>query len=187
MNNVLRSGLVLALFAFGAFAAEDVVSAVHGTVKAVDKGAKTVAVKTADGTVLTVHFIGRTIEHGADATASGTKDAFVSMKEGDEVVVHYTVKGAEKTAEEVDHVGKDGMKASEGAVKSVDRGAKTVTIKPADGAEDTYHLTADATRETAKGLDKAGKVTVYYSEEGGRKVAHFFKASVQFAIDVGTG
>jgi hypothetical protein len=24
-------------------------------------------------------------------------------------------------------------------------------------------------------LDKAGKVTVYYTEEGGKKVVHFFK------------
>jgi hypothetical protein len=179
MKRALRSGLVLALFAGSAFAAQDVVSAVEGTVNAVDKAAKTVAVKTADGTVLTVHFIGRTIEHGADATANGVKDAFLSMKEGDEVVVHYTEKGAVKTAQEVDHIGKEGLKTSEGAVKSVDRGAKTVTLKTADGAEDTYHLTADATRETAKGLDKAGKVTVYYSEEGGRRVAHFFKASLQ--------
>ena len=113
------------------------------------------------------------------ATAHGTKDAFLSMKEGDDVVVHYTEKGAVKTAEEVDHVGKEGLKVSEVAVKSVDHGAKTVTVKTADGAEATYHLTGEATRETAKGLDKAGKVTVYYTEEGGRKIAHFFKASVQ--------
>src|SRR5665213_2865403 len=175
MNRVLRSGVVLALFACTAFAAEDVVSAVEGSVKAIDKAAKTVAVKTADGTVYTVHFVGRTMEHGAEATAHGAKDAFLSMTEGDEVVVHYTEKGAVKTAQEVDHIGKEGLKMSEGAVKSVDRGAKTVTLKTADGAEDTYHLTADATRETAKGLDKAGKVTVYYSEEGGRKIAHFFR------------
>ena len=179
MSKVLRSGLVLALFACGAFAAEDVVSAVQGTVGAIDKTAKTVAVKTADGTVHTIHFVGRTTEHGAEATAHGAKDAFLSMKEGDEVVVHYTEKGAVKTAREVDHVGKEGLKMSEGAVKSVDHAAKTVTVKTADGAEETYHMTADATRETGKGLEKAGKVTVYYTEEGGKKVGHFFKASFQ--------
>ena len=99
------------------------------------------------------------------------------MKEGDEVVVHYTEKGTVKTAQEVDHVGKNGMKASVVAVKSVDQGAKTVTVKTADGAEETYHMTAAATRETGKGLDKTGKVTIYYTEEGGRKIAHFFKPS----------
>ena len=99
------------------------------------------------------------------------------MKEGDEVVVHYTEKGAVKTAQEVDHIGKDGLKMTEVAVKSVDHGAKTVTVKTAEGAEETYHLTADAVRETGKGLDKAGKVTIYYTEEGGKKIAHFFKTS----------
>jgi hypothetical protein len=85
------------------------------------------------------------------------------------------VKGTVKTAQEVDHVGKDGLKMAEVAVKSVDHGAKTVTVKTAEGAEETYHLTASAVRESGKGLDKAGKVTIYYSEEGGKKIAHFFK------------
>lgn len=177
MRTFVQAGVVLGLLAFSAFAADDVVSAVSGTVKTVDKGAKTVVVKTADGTEHTFRFVAKTTAHGAEATASGTKDAFLGMKEGDEVVVHYTEKGAVKTADEVDHVGKDGMKMTVVAVKSVDRGAKTVTVKTGEGAEETYHLTADATRETAKGLDKAGKVTVYYTEEGGKKIAHFFKTT----------
>lgn len=177
MGTFIRSGLVLALLACGALAADDVASAVAGTVKSIDKAGKTVVVKVADGTEHTFHFVARTTVHGGEALASGTKDAFQGMKEGDEVVVHYTEKGAVKTAQEVDHVGKDGMKMTEVAVKSVDRGAKTVTVKTADGAEETYHLTASATRETGKGLDKTGKVTVYYTEEGGKKIAHFFKPS----------
>ena len=88
--------------------------------KTVDKATKTVVVKVGDGTERTFHFIGKTVSHGATATANGTKDAFSSMKEGDEVVVHYTEKGAVKTAQEVDHVGKDGLKVSVVAVKSVD-------------------------------------------------------------------
>jgi hypothetical protein len=176
MKNIfLRAGLVLVFLACGAFAADDVVSGVAGSVKAVDKAAKTVSIKAADGTEHTFHFIGRTVAHGAEATASGAKDAFLDMKEGDEVVVHYTEKGAVKTAQEVDHIGKGGMKMSEVVVKSVDRGAKTVTVKTAEGAEETYHLTATAARETGQGLDKAGKVTIYYTEEGGKKIAHFFK------------
>jgi hypothetical protein len=175
MGSLLRSGLVLALFACSAFGADDVASAVTGTVKTVDKATKTVVVKAADGTEHTFHFIGRTVAHGAEATASGTKDAFSGMKEGDEVAVHYAEKGAVKTAQEVDHIGKDGMKMTVVAVKSVDRAAKTVTVKTAEGAEETYHLTASASRETAKGLDKAGKVTIYYTEESGKKIAHFFR------------
>src|SRR5580704_7767677 len=116
MVSLLRAGCVLALFASAVFAADDVVSAVSGSVKAVDKGTKTAVVKTADGTEHTFHFIGKTVAHGAEATAHGSKDAFEGMKEGDEVVVHYTVKGTVKTAHEVDHVGKDGLKATEAAV-----------------------------------------------------------------------
>ena len=47
--------------------------------------------------------------------------------------------------------------------------------KTAEGGEETYHLTVRASKETGKGLDKAGKVTVYYTEDAGKKVAHFFK------------
>ena len=175
MRNHLTLGLVCGLFACAAFAAEDVSTAVVATVKTVDKGAKTVVVRTADGTEQTFHFLGRTIAHGAQATAHGSKDAFEGMKEGDDVIVHYTVKGAEKTAEEVDHVGKDGLKASVVTIKSVDHAAKTVTVKTAEGGEETYHLTVRAGKEAGKGLDKAGKVTVYYTEDAGKKVAHYFK------------
>jgi hypothetical protein len=149
MRKFLVSGLGLALLACSAFAADDVASAVVATVKTVDKGTKTVVVKTADGTEHTFHFVGKTVAHGAEATAHGSKDAFEGMKEGDEVVVHYTVKGTVKTAKEIDHIGKDGLQ--------------------------TYHLTVDAGKETGKGLDKAGKVTVYYTEDAGKKVVHFFK------------
>jgi hypothetical protein len=40
-------------------------------------------------------------------------------------------------------------------VKGVDHAAKTVTVKTADGGEETYHLTDRAARETGKGLGKA--------------------------------
>lgn len=175
MRRYLSCGLVLALFACGAFAADDVASAVAGTVKAVDKGTKTVVVKTAEGTEHTFHFVGRTVAHGAEATAKGSKDAFEGMKEGDEVVVHYTVKGTVKTADEVDHLGKDGLKVSVVAVKSVDHAAKTVTVKTAEGGEEVYHLTDKAVHETGKGLKTGGKVTIYYTEDAGKKIAHYFK------------
>lgn len=173
----LGLGLMCGLLACAAFAADDVVTGVAATVKAVDKGTKTVVVKTADGTEATFHFVGRTVAHGAEATAKGSKDAFEGMKEGDEVVVHYTVKGAEKTAVEVDHVGKDGMKSGVYVVKSVDKGAKTVTVKTAEGGEETLRITDRAVKESGKGLEKAGKVTVYYTDDAGKKVVHFFKQS----------
>ena len=35
--------------------------------------------------------------------------------------------------------------------------------------------TVDAAKGIGKAADKTGKVTVYYTEGGGKKVAHFFE------------
>jgi hypothetical protein len=71
------------------------------------------------------------------------------------------------------------MKAVDGTVTKVGEGGKTVTVKAADGTEQTFdvigHDTKVAAVDTAKGTDKGAKVTVYYTEEAGKKVAHFFK------------
>ena len=109
---------------------------VVGTVQKVDSAAKTVAVKTADGTVHTLHFAKGTVVHGAQATATGGKDAFQGLKEGSQVAVHYTAKGSVESAEEVDNIGKDGLKATEVTATHIDRGAKTITVKTASGAEE---------------------------------------------------
>jgi len=175
MLRLLGAGLVCAVIAGGVFAADDVATAVVGTVKTVDKGTKTVVVKTGAGTEQTFKFVGRTIAHGGGAVGKGSKDAFEGVKEGDDVIVHYTAKGTVKTAQEVDHLGKDGLHASVVAVKSVDHGAKTVVVKTGQGGEETYHLTDEAARETGKGLKEGGKVTVYYTEDAGKKIAHYFK------------
>ncbi len=175
MARFLTFTMLFALLAGSAWAVDDVAGAVVVTVKAVDRGAKTAVVKTADGTEHVIHFTGRTIAHGAVATAKGSKDAFLGLKEGDEVIVHYTEKAGVKTAQEIDHIGKDGMKMTVVAVKSVDHAAKTVTVKTAEGAEETWHFTDRAAVETGKGAEKVGKVTVYYTEDAGKKVIHFLK------------
>jgi len=157
-------------------AAQDVVTAVHGTIKKIDSASKTVVVKTADGTEHTLHFAATTTVHGADASA---KDSWHGLKEGTEVVAHYTTRGTEDTAVEFDKVGKDGLKATDGAVKEIDRGTKTLVVKTADGTEKTFRLTGHAAEDggkgIAKGTEKGAKVTVYYTEEAGKKVAHFFE------------
>ena len=83
------------------------------------------------------------------------------------------------TAEEVDHIGKDGLKTSEGTITKFDRGTRTMTIKTADGTEQTYRLTEhaaeDAGKDTGDAAKKSAHATVYYSDEAGHKVAHFFK------------
>lgn len=179
MKNVLRFLAVAALLIFAARAAEDVASAVHGTITKLDSGTKTMVIKTKDGTEHTVHFADKTAVWGADKTAAGAKDAFKGLSEGSEVVVHYTKKGTVDTATEVDKIGKDGLKSVDGTVMKVGKDGKTVVVKSADGTEHTFevagHDTADAAKDLGKGTDKAAKTTVYYSEEGGKKVVHFFE------------
>lgn len=156
------------------------VSATEGTVEKVDRATKTVLVKTKDGTEHTFHLADRTVVHGARLTHRGADAAGSDLREGSEVVVHSTKKGSEETAEEIDHVGKDGLKTSEGTVTSFDRGAKKMTIKTADGTEETYrlseHAAQDAGKDTQDAAKKSAHVTVYYSQEAGHKVAHFFKS-----------
>lgn len=176
-----RGNRMVAFFWVGvaAFAAQDVVSAVEGTITKVDGAAKTVVVKAGDGTEHTLHFVKRTSVHAGAGTAAEGKHAFRGLREGSTVVAHYTTKGSEKTAEEVDDIGTGGFKVAEGTVSRVDRGGKTIAVKTKDGAEDTYRLTGraakDGGKDLAEGAGRSENVTVYYTEEAGHKVAHFFK------------
>lgn len=175
----LRLLVIASLFLLSVRADEDVVTAVHGTITKVDAASKTIAVKTKDGTEHTLRFADKTTVHGAHAAATGAKDSFHGLTEGSEVVAHYTAKGSEETAVEVDKVGKDGMHAVAGTVTHVSEDGKTVVVKAADGTEHTFrvagHDTADAAKEIGKGADKSAKVTVYYTEAAGKKVAHAFE------------
>jgi hypothetical protein len=154
-------------------------SSAEGVVTKIDRTAKTIAVKTADGTEHTMHLVGRTVVHGGQETYKGAEGAARGVQEGSQVVVHYTKQGTDETAEEIDRVGKDGLKTSEGTITKFDRSARTMTIKSADGTEQTYRLTEHASEDAGKDTDdvakKSAHATVYYSEEAGHKIAHFFK------------
>lgn len=160
-------------------AAQDVVSAVHGTIKKIDSSTKTIVVKTADGTEHSLHFVGKTTVHGADDSTKSTKDSWHGLTEGTEVVAHYTTRGTEDTAVEIDKVGQGGLKEMDGTIKDIDRGGKTLVVKTGDGTEQTFRLTGHATedggKDIAKGTEKGARVTVYYTEDGGKKLAHFFE------------
>jgi hypothetical protein len=178
MRKPLVLGVLFPLVCSTAFA----ITAVEGKIEKIDRVAKTIVVKMADGTEHTFHFVGRTTVHGAEKAGAAAGETFHGLREGSEVVVHYTEKGGEKTAEEIDHIGEGGLKAAEGTVTHVDQGAKTVTIKAADGTEQTFRLTGHAAESSGKDIseaaDKSGKATVYYTERAGHKVAHFFKKTL---------
>ncbi len=178
MNKV--AGLVLAVSLTSAvYAADVVVSAVHGTVEKVDSTSRTIVVKTADRTEHTFHYVDRTAVHGADISADAAKDSWHGVTKGTEIVTHYTKRGAEETAVKIDKVGKGGPDVTEGTVKEIDRGGKKIVVITADGTEKTFTLTdhavTDSGKDIAKGTEKGAKVVVYSSKDAGNKVAHFFE------------
>jgi hypothetical protein len=153
---------------------------VTGTIEKVDSGAKTIAVKTADGTVETVKFTDKTTVHGLKDAAKGSD---LAGKEGSHVIVHTVGEGADKTAHSVEWVGDKTVHTTEGTVEDVGEGSKTVAVKTADGTKETFVVAdhavvnsgKDVARYSARGAKKGEHVTVYYTEEAGKKIAHVFK------------
>ena len=102
------SGLLTGLFvlavtiAWQGAGAQDIVHAVSGIVKSVDKTTKTVVVKTADGTEQTIKYTGKTTVEGTKDAGTGVAKAsaatYLAGKKGAKVTINYTEKGAEKTA-----------------------------------------------------------------------------------------
>jgi len=90
MSKSVILGILFLLFCSTAFA----VTAVKGRIEKIDRTSKTIVVKAVDGTEHTFRFLGRTAVHGAEMAGA---DAFHGLREGSEVVVHYTVKGSEET------------------------------------------------------------------------------------------
>ena len=98
------------------------------------------------------------------------------MQSGRRVVIAFLCFGAAAFAAQ------DVAGVVEGTVSKVDGATKTIVIKTADGAEETYRLTdhaaKDAGKDIAHGAEKSERVTVYYTEEAGHKIAHFFKKTI---------
>jgi hypothetical protein len=178
MKTIAIAVLILSLASL-AFAVEDVVTATHGTITKIDNAAKTIVVKTADGAEHVFHWTKEATVHGVRATDAAAKDSWHGLKEGSEVVAHSTKRGTEDTLVEVDKVGDDGMKKTEGTVKEIDRGGKKLVVQTADGTDHTFKLTGhaaiDGGKDLSKGAEKGTKVVVYSTEDAGKSVAHFFE------------
>ena len=90
------------------------------------------------------------------AKANGEAASLDGLRPGTSVVVHYSVKGIQTSAD-----------ANEGIITNVDRASKRITIRFAGGSSETLRLT----RSTSGG----GRVIVYYPDRSGQQVAHYFK------------
>lgn len=178
--------LFLALIT-AALPASAVEHAVAGKITRIDRAAKTIVVKTADGAEHVFKFTDHTVVHAASAGSRAAKKGAVATyfagKEGSDVVVRYTGEGATKTATTVDDYGQNAFQVSKGTVIKTDKTARTMTVRTEDGAEHTYHLAKDASVDTEQGIvrgskydaKKGEKVIVHYSNEAGNKVVHFIK------------
>jgi VCBS repeat-containing protein len=179
MKRILYSLAALLVFSVTVYAADDVASAVAGTVKKVDSETKTLVVQTDDGAEHTFHFTKDVAVHGAKDTAKTPEESLKGVEEGSRVAVHYTAKGSRETAHEVDVVGDGGLKVAKGTVTGIDRGSKCLAIRTADGADETFKLTGRAVDDSGKGIangaEKSAHVTVYYTEDAGKKIAHIFE------------
>jgi hypothetical protein len=150
--------------------------AIEGTTKQVYTALNVIVVQTMDGVEHVLHYTKDLLVHGGK-DANG--DALRGVEVGSTVVAHYTVAGTEATALEIDRVADMGIMTTEGVVARVDRGRRQITIKLTNGSTETLELTDRAAAEAGrdlKGAPKRGaRVVVYYSDEAGHKVAHFFR------------
>jgi hypothetical protein len=148
--------------------------ALEGTVDKTYAGVNTIAVKTANGIQHLFHLTKRTVVHGA----AEAEAAFNGVTVGSRVVVHYAMDDGGKTAVEIDRIGEDGLREMEGVVTRVDRPAKQLSIRLADGSHETLQLSERAAKHVGEDIDRAADestVVVYYTEEGGAKIAHYFR------------
>src|SRR5579883_1504713 len=153
--------------------AQDAIHAVSGAVSHLDKEAKTITIKTADGAEQVFHYTEHTSIRDSSAAAThvkmGAVDTYFAGKEGSKVVVRYLGKGA--------------LKAGRGTVTHVDKATHTVAIRTEDGAISTYQMSDRAVVETDHGvvrgsrylIKEGDRVTVHYTEDASGKIIRFFK------------
>jgi len=151
--------------------------ALEGTMKKFYAATNTVVVATIDGVEHVFHFTKDLLVHGGK---SGGVDALSGLHEGSTVVVHYTTSGGQESAQEIDSIGGEGLKTTEGIVTRIDRGRKQITIRYDNGTTETLRLTERAAADVGKDVSAGSnapetRVVVYYADEAGQKVAHYFK------------
>ena len=121
-----------------------------------------------DGVNKILEETGEGIDRGATKVkADGEAASLDGLRPGTAVVVHYSVKGIQTSADANDAVERSGSSVNEGIVTNVDRSTKHITIRFAGGSTETLRLT--------RSISGGGRVIVYYPDRSGQQVAHYFK------------
>jgi Cu/Ag efflux protein CusF len=154
-----------------------------GTVQQVDEHAKSVTIKSDDGTEHTLQIEARTKFHGVHGNSRNTTDKIQGLKPGAQLAAHYTAAGTAENAVEIDNIGADGLKTIEATITHLDRGEKTLTVQNPDGSNQTFHMSDSTARYAAEQFDQGSanslKVILYYSgHKEGHPVAHYFKKAM---------
>ena len=139
--------------------------ATEATIKAEHKAANKIVVATEDG-----------VEHIYDVAKGlvvhGGKDPLSDLKPGTTVIIHFAT---DNTAQEIDRVGPDGLSATEGIATKIDRRKNEITIRYDNGKIEKLKLTDRAAANVGTNIGEDTRIVVYYSDEAGGKVTHYFK------------
>jgi hypothetical protein len=149
--------------------------ALEGTMQKFYRAANVVIVATLDGVEHAYRFTTDLVVHGGKGAGV---DALEGLREGSTVVVHVTPNGAEQTAHEIDVIDAEGLRITEGVVTNLDRRHQEMTVHYSDGKTEKFRLTERAALEVPNAPASAAapeKVAIYYTDERGQKVVHFFK------------
>ena len=148
--------------------------ATEGTVKQFYRGLNYIVVKTMDGVEHVYNFTKDLVVHGGKKPGG---DALEGLREGTSIAVHYSSSGGNASAQEIDVLGDEGLSFTEGVIAKIDRGKKEITIKFTNGRTETFEMTTRAAAESER-LESGARATpiiIYYADESGHKVAHYFK------------
>jgi len=149
--------------------------ALEGTMQQFYRAANVVVITTMDGMEHVYHFTKDLIVHGGKKPGV---DALEGLRAGTTVVIHHTTAGSQASIDEIDVLGDEGLKSTEGMVTNIDRRKNEITIRYNNGKTETLQMTSRAAAETEAGIDESAeeaRVVVYYSDEAGHKIAHYFK------------
>lgn len=167
--------------------AQMVVHALSGTVQATDAKANTMSVIANDGSKKMFSTAGSS-GSAADLNnelRNGTVSASGFSKVGDQVIVYYTGYGDSRTAVALRDLGPGPFVKATGKVVHFDKHSHVLTLKPADGPVQQFHLDDKTVAETMLGavqgdkadLEKGTEVRVTGSAENGSNTARFIRST----------
>jgi hypothetical protein len=151
--------------------------AVEASMKHFYRAANVIIVTTIDGMEHVYHFTKDLVVHGGKKPGV---DALEGLREGTMILVHRNASGPETSVAEIDLVGDEGLKITEGVVTDINRRKQEITITYTNGTTETLKMTAQAAAENdtlGRPVSTRMRIVIYYADEAGRKVAHYVRGS----------